>query len=321
MTRILSKRLCLSLILPILLSGCASSGFRSSVAEFGILTEATAAAQRSSLQIIIEDEQERIAAALAKDRVELVLARPDCLPPSAMGKPPCTVARRDRKPLETAASFSHILALGSSLEDYAANLVLLSSDASRDKEDFKNALAGAANSLASLDTAVRKAAKVESKPNVEQRLGGAAAIAASIGNLYFEHRRAKALKSIITKADPVVQEAAGLLQHAYSMDQLYKQAGLLRGVQAAQVEVRRVAANRATTDGEMRRVQQNLFLLVDEFNEAAKGADRFDAVGHAHAELAKAAQNGASKEDLLLVAQSLFALAQTVGEELPKLKD
>ncbi len=322
MTRILPKRLFLPLLLPVLLSACAtSSGFRSSVSEFGQLTGAAAAAQNESLNVIIDDEQERVAAALAKERVDLVLARPDCLPPVAGGTPPCIVKRRDGKPLETAASFSHILELGDRLERYAANLVELSGDASRDKAAFRDAIGNAANSLASLDSAVRDAAKADQNPQVTQRLGAAAEIAASIGNLYFEHRRSKALKSIIIKADPILQEATGLLQQAYSMDQLYKQTGLLLGVQAAQVEVRRVAANPATSDSDMRRAQANLFRIVDMFNEAGEGEERFDAVGRAHAQLAAAARNGASAEDLLLVAQSLFALAQTIGEELPKLKD
>ncbi|NJM50899.1 MAG: hypothetical protein HC843_08465 [Sphingomonadales bacterium] len=322
MTQHLPKAPIIFCALSLLLGGCATSdAFRSSVSEFGALTSTATATQNASLNIIIADEEERLAAQLAASRAELLLSVPDCLPPDAGGTPPCKLIRRDGKPLEEAARFAHIIALGEALEDYAANLELLASDAAEDKAAFKDAVGNAASSLAGLDSAIRDAAKIEKDDNVETKLGAVGSIAASLGILFLETKRAAALKAMIIKADPLVQQASAQLQTAYSIDRLYKQTGLLRTVQAKQNAARGITSDPASSTSDVRAAQTELFEIVKEFNEAAKGENRFAAIGRAHGDLARAAQAGASKKNLLAAAKSLFELAQLIGEELPKLKD
>ena len=94
-----------------LTSGCATATFSNAAGQFGVVTKAATDVQATRLATVSADENERLHAQFAHDRVELRLS-PDCaarlgldqaaLAADAAAKPPCTLTGKGGTVLETA---------------------------------------------------------------------------------------------------------------------------------------------------------------------------------------------------------------------------
>lgn len=312
----------IAVLLPIaLVAGCAGSTYRTAVAEFGQSTRVAVDQQSSSLRSIIDAENQLIRTELAEKRVDLVLSG-DCIDSVVRQEAPdCAIQRNDGKELRAAPKFAHILALGEALASYSENIGALAADSSEDRAAFKEALVAAAGATSKLDGALRTSLNIDGKPLPEEKLGIIAGIVADIGGLLLEKQRVDALKKIIITADPTVQRSVEFLMAAYEAEQTYNLSDRTLELKQAQTGLRLVNANPASSLEQRLAAQAKFIELAENFIGLATATDRFERIGKAHAALRVAAEKNATKEDLLAGVKAVLAVAQSVGEAVPKLKD
>lgn len=305
-------------LVALCLSGCSSTGFQSSVGQFGKLTSAASADQAASLLKITREETERIRADLASSRADLRLKAscglaigliPVPEPRVNQGIPPCEFVRRDGIRLEEAPRFTNIIALSVGLDGYARSLVELASDHDDDNRAFSSSVTGLATSLGGLDASVRKATGA-SQGDSSAKMGAIASLVAEAGELYFSRRRNAALRKIIIAADPLVQDATKLLSEADDRIGLYDRSGLAEDLIAAQKHQSEIAGSAPIE--ELRRAQDRMYDLLGAFTQRSRGTERFVAIGEAHAKLANAAREGARPAELKKVILALIHLAGTI---------
>lgn len=307
-------RFTLLMFLATALPACVSVSFRESVDEFGRLTNVAIVQQSDNLVRISNEEEERIRKELAEQRVDLRLSA-DCAarlasPETAADPAPCALVRADQKELERPPKFENILALSDGIRSYADSLVVLAGDNKQDRTDFAGAVTGLGTSLGGLDAAIRKA-KGEPESTAGPKIGAIAGLIAESGNLYFAYRRTAALKRIIIKADPLLQEATSLLGGTDSQIDLYDNARLANRLLAARKKATDLAASNAEPRT-LRLAQDELFNLVAVYNAQTARQDRLRDIGAAHAKLAVAARRGASPQELKEAIEALIHLAGTI---------
>lgn len=309
------------LLLVTFVTGCAGSTYRTAVAEFGQSTRVAVDQQSSSLRSIIDAENQLIRTELAENRVDLILSG-DCIASVLrQEEPDCAIQRNDGNELRAAPKFAHILALGEALASYSENIGALAADSTEDRAAFKEALVAAAGATSKLDGALRTSLKIEGKPLPGEKLGIIAGIVADIGGLLLEKQRVDALKRIIITADPTVQDSVEFLMAAYQAEQTYNLSDRTRELKKAQDDLRIVNANTASTLEQRLAAQAKFIELAENYIGLATAADRFERIGKAHAALRVAAEKSATREDLLAGIKAVLAVAQSVGEAVPKLKD
>jgi hypothetical protein len=312
-----------------MLAGCVNPAFRESVGEYGALTKASAAQQNGRVAAVAADEAERIRADLAARRVDLRLSA-DCAAALAEANavlaadpgaqaPTCSLVERGGKPVEQAPGFANIIALTGALADYSDTLILLAADSSADEAAFGQSVTSLGNALGGLDSAVRQATGAPAGA-AGPEIGAVATLMAETGSLYLEQRRGRALKEIVIRADPLVQQAANLLSGVDDRLQLYYRADLARTMLNAQNAASAVVASPTSSEADIRTAQDALFAAVAQYN--AQGADtlRFKAIGAAHAKLAQAARKGASAQEMAAAIEAIIHLAGTADATVNALK-
>jgi hypothetical protein len=312
-------RLIAVLALALSLSACVGSTFTNSVSKFSEVTRDSVERQSDALETIASDERERVATELAEDQVVLrvpAACLAQAIDPDA---PACVVERFDGQPLEQPSEFRHILALGDALVEYSDNLALLSSDSSEDRANFKRALIEAASAASGLDGALREALHAEGQTVDPSKASALASIVGDLGGLYLQHRRTRALKSIIVETDPVVQRAAALLAEAHSMERLYDYPGLVADVRRKSTALRRLQAN-GGSQADWRQAQDELFAAVGTLNRTTQAPNIMAAIGKAHGGLRQAAESGATAEDMKAAVAAILEVAESVAKEYPTLK-
>jgi hypothetical protein len=307
----------------ICLSGCINTAYRDSVGQFGTLTKASVAVQDERLTALTADEQERIHAALAANHVDLRFST-DCtlllLPPDPAAtapRAPCTLVDINNKPIERVPTYANIKALGQALSDYSDNLILLAADTTKDQEAFSTSVTGLATSLGNLDGAIRKATGA-APGTTGAKIGAIASIVAKAGGLFLAAERGRVLKKIVIAADPLVQEATGLLADVDDRLDLYDSAGLLKAATEAQVNASRLASNGASPD-DLRAAQDVLFARVADYNARSGEQQRYLAIGVAHGKLAEAARSG-SNVDFEAAINAVLDLASVTSSAIETLK-
>ena len=309
------------LLVTAVTTGCVGPTYRTAVAEFGQATRAAVDQQSSSLRTIIAAEDALIRRELAENRVDLVLSGTCIASVTSRKAPECKIQRNDGRELRSAPKFTHIIALGEALASYSDNIGSLAADSSEDRASFRTALVAAAGATAKLDGALRTSLKIEGKPLPEEKIGTVAGIVADIGGLLLEKQRVDALKRVILTADPTVQQSVEMLMAAYDAERTYNVAERTRELQQAQNALRKINADPNSTTEERLSAQAKFIELAENYIGLANSSDRFERIGKAHKALATAARDGATKEDLLAGIKAVLAVAQSVGEAVPKLKD
>lgn len=304
----------------LLLSACSSTGFQSSIGEFGKLTSAASNEQATSLVRITQYEAERIRAQQAASHIDLRL-QANCAAvltvvsvkeaPDDRSPQPCGFVAADKRELEQPPQFSNIIALSKGLNSYAESLVELASDRDSDNKAFTSSVTGLATSLGGLDAAVQKATGADESHSSE-KLGAIASLVDEAGRLYFAHQRNAALRKIIIAADPFVQDAARLLSGADQRIDLYDRAGLAQDLLKAQKHQSEIAAS--ASPEELRAAQEKMYDLLTAFTQRGEGTERFIAIGKAHAKLAKAAAAGAKPAEIKEAILALIQLAGTIDK-------
>ncbi|MFL6844502.1 MAG: hypothetical protein ACJ8ER_06440 [Allosphingosinicella sp.] len=308
----------------LLLSGCSTSpAFRETVGQFGTVAKAAIAEQNSRLAAITAETEETIRQDLAARRVQLQLD-PNCAltlapPLEGQAEGTCTLTGKGGAPVETAPTFANVQALSAGLSGYADSLAALAADSSADQQAFAQSLSGLAGSLGTLDGAIQKATNA-TPADRSAKYGAVATLLGEAGNLYFDHRRNSALKRIILAADPLVQEATGLLSGVGAGTDLYDRSALFRQLSAAQDAAEAAAADPGKSVEEVRTAQDALFNALDLYNAHASDQQRFAAVGAAHAKLAEAGRRGASAAQLAGAIEALVSLAGTAGTTVKTLE-
>ena len=295
-------------------AGCTSPAFRESVGQFGTLTKAGVAAQNQRLAAITAAEQERIRAELASGQVDLRLARTcaDTVTSQAPGPAAeCRLVRADGQPLEVAVSFENARALSAALTNYADSLIALAADPAQDQRAFTASINNLGTSLGRLEGEVRQATNAPAD-NSRAQIGAVAAVVAEAGNLYFGYRRSRALRRIILRADPIVQDAVGTLVQLQLRVRQYQRAPLMEQVRLAQSSASAAAHASPPDPAALRAAQNTLFDRLAAYNATGADVEKFVAIGEAHAGLTRAAQEGASPEQMAAAIQAILHLAGTI---------
>jgi hypothetical protein len=322
------RRLALAGVAALALAGCAvDPAFRETVGQFGTVTKEAVGQQNDRLATIASNEAERIRADLAARRAILVLD-PNCASvltaPSgasdpARPAPQCTLLVQGGQ-LEPAPTFANVLALSGALSTYSDALIALAADSTEDQQAFAASLSGLASSLGKLDGAIQQATKA-TPVDRSAKLGAVAGLIAEAGNLYFAHQRDQALKRIILAADPLVQEATGLLSGVGAGIDLYDRTALGRALFAAQDSAQETAADPNQSVAAVRAAQDNLFTALDAYNHYGEDRRQFGEIGAAHARLAEAARRGASLAQLKAAIEAVVRLASTTDATIKAFRD
>jgi hypothetical protein len=191
----------------------------------------------------------------------------------------------------------NILGLESALADYGKNLALLAADSSQDQAAFSGALTGLAGSLGKLDGAIAKATAGQ-RLSGDDKLGAIASVVARVGNLIFAAQRKRALKRIIVAAQPLVEEAVGVLNEADSVVQDYDITRALQRATDAENQLIDVLKERPSQKPRVRAAQDELYAAVEAVNSITARKKRIRELGVVHAALATAARKGSSRQDL-----------------------
>ena len=314
-------RTCATLFAVLALSGCVNPAFRESIGQYGQITKATVEQQNERLSGIAADEQARIRADLIARRVDLRLDE-TCARLLAAAVVPageaaegdqgqvteCTLREQGGEAVELAPRFEHILSLTAALSDYADSLILLAADATEDKAAFTTSVNQLGTSLGALDGAVRTALG-EGQGNDAAHIGAVAGLVAQAGGLYFEQRRASALKAIIIDADPVVQRATEVLADADDALGFYYQAGLAQALLKARRDATETVHRADASDEEVAAAYDDLLEALEAYNRYGEDIHTFQAIGAAHAKLAQAARKGASAQELQAAIEAIIDLA------------
>ena len=312
-------------LMPVLfVTGCISTAYRDSVAEFGAAAEAAVELQSTNLKAIIDAENAVIRRQLAEARVDLIISGECIEAVLAEGSireivSVCSVMEGDGAKLRAAPDFAHILKLGGALGSYSASIAQLATDSSEDRAAFKISLTGAASAASQLDGALRTALEVEGKPLPEEKLGVLAGIVGDIGGLLMEKQRVNALKQIIIEADPIVQQSIQTLHAAYLAEQSYNLTDRTRELRDSQQELSRLNADETSTIEQRLAAQAKFIEIAENYVQLANARDRFSKIGAAHAALAKAAGDQATKDDIKAGIEAVFEVSKSVGEAVPKL--
>jgi hypothetical protein len=322
------RRLALAGVAALALGGCAvDPAFRNTVGQFGTVTKEAVGQQNEQLATIASNEAERIRADLAAKRAILVLD-PQCAAvltlPSGPGDaasptPDCKLQVQGGQ-LEQAPTFEHVLALSAALSTYSDSLIAVAADPSDDQQAFTTSVSGLAVSLGQLDGAIQKATGA-TPADRSAKFGAVAGLLAEAGNLYFAHRRNEALKRIILAADPLVQEATGLLSGVGAGIDLYDRVALGRALVAAQDSAQDTAADPSQSVAAVRSAQDNLFAALAAYNDYGADRRQFAEIGAAHAKLAEAARRGASLAQIRAAIEAVVRLASTTDSTIKALKD
>jgi hypothetical protein len=302
------------------LSACVNPALRDAIGEYGALTKAAAAQQNARVLALAAEEQERIRAGLAENRVDLRL-KADCAarlltdPAGGRDAPACTLVAVGGKEIEKAPAFANILALSGALSSYADNLIALAADSSQEQAALGQAVQALGTSLGNLDGAVRTATG-GTPGGSSAKIGAVATLLADAGNLYLAQRRAAALKRIVIAADPIVQEAAGLLSGADDRLQLYYRGELSAALLRAQDNASAVAASPTAATSDVRAAQDALFQALAAYNDQGADTLRYKAIGEAHSRLATAARRGASAAELAAAIEAVVQLAATADRTI-----
>ena len=302
-----------------LATGCVSTSYRDTVAEFGTVTRTAVDQQSAGLRAIIDAEDKEIRNDLAEGRVDLVLPG-GCITSVVAGtKANCDITRADGKELRTAPKFAHVLKLGNSLGNYSEAIGELARESGEDRKAFNEALVGAAGAASELDGALRAAAEMEGNTLPPDKLGIFAGIVGDVGGLLMERQRVRALKDLIIEADPVVQQTVDALEAAYAAERAYNISDRASQVQDLQTQLRRVNADPKSSLAQRLKAQQKFIEATQTFAALSNSTARFKPIGVAHAALRDAASRSATEEDLKAGIKAVLAVAQSVGEAAPKL--
>lgn len=314
------RRLALFAIVLLLLGGCGSTAKLTGAATgFGAVTSGAVKAQKTQLATFAAGQTKRMEAQLATDATLLTFS-PGCttLVETLKGAEDCFVTDRSGKPVVTAYDVEHVLALGAALDLYAQELVRLAGDSSKDADAFSASLTSLANAVAALDGAAAKTFK--SKPTASPpKLTAVANVVATVGNLYFQHQRAAALRKIIISSQPVVKNAIGTLVEAddalrgYDLATEFAEMVRLRGDLALAI------ASKAGPDA-IGAKQRAFLARFDRLKGRATLQSSFAELVDTHERLAIAAASGASAEDMLAYMKSLTSAAASVAQSLETLK-
>lgn len=320
----LARPLAMAGAASLVLGACVNPAFRETTGQFGAVTKAAVSQQNERLALIAANEAERIRADLAANRRQLVLD-PACGTEIALEgslvRPECKllISGQGAVPIEQAPRYQNILDLSDALNGYADGLIALAADASEDEAAFAKSLSGLASSLGTLDGAIQKATNA-TPADRSAKYGAVATLIAQAGNLYFAHRRNKALKRIVLAGDPLVQEAVTLLSAVGARIDLYDRAGLFEKLAEAQDRAEEVAHDSNQSVAAVRAAQDDLFTALAAYNY---GADRrrFAEIGVAHAKLAAAARSGASLAEMKAAVEAVVRLASTARTTIETLQN
>ena len=289
-----------ALLAALLLSACASPEFRQNVTAFSTTAEKAVVTQNQRLAAI----DTAIRQDLARNRVKLVQS-PGCFLLAVPGSDPraCVIQRKDGKDIPTTRAFSDIAKLNKGVIGYAGALRRLASDQAEDKAAYTAALTDLSGALGQLQSDIdainaRDAtADAAGAPAAESGSGIGLAVIREITTLAFDAQRAAALRRIIIAADETVQSAMvfmsqanltiGTTNAAYYADALDELKKDLNAASARRAPVAQIAA-----------LQDQMFATAAAARSSAAFKDVFPKLGLAHAELAKAAANGADRKAL-----------------------
>lgn len=305
-------------LVVVLLAGCASGKLAGAVPAFGTATSAAVKVQQEQLVAFTNQEAERIKQDLARDRVALGYSD-GCgrlTDPRAKAED-CYLVGTTGTAIETPFVASNVVALGNALVAYADALGQLAADSRKDADAFSKSLTDLAASVGGLNGAVSKVTSV-SKISPAQ-LGAVASIVGKVGNLYFEHQRATALRRIIVASDPFVQEATAVLAAADEA---------LRRNSTAQAFIRLEVASNALEESieagqgaqALRPKQDAVFTEFAALRQRAAMRNGFVLLGDTHHDLAAVARSGASFEEMAAYAMRLAETAKAIAQSAETLK-
>ncbi len=319
-----------SLALALVLTGCVSPAFREAVGQFGQLTQVTTEQQNARLEAVVEAERERIRNGLAQRRAllfgvcegngDLPADHAETDAPIATDRDTaaalrCEVVGEGGRALETPATYEKITALNEALTGYGQALVALAADPSEDREALTTGTTALGTSIGNLDAAITNAeAGTPAATRQGQRaarLGAVATVLGEVADLYLAARRGAVLRRIIIQSDILIQQATSLLSTTDRALYAILIAPLVVELDGAENTVRNLARSNAAT-AEMRVAQDRVFEVVARINSLSSAARSSQAIGRSHAALRRAAEQGASADDLQGAITALLQLAGTV---------
>ena len=181
---------------------------------------------------------------------------------------------------------------------------------------YREAVTGLTTAVGGLQTELTRVFE-DSAPDTT-RLNALGNIAAQVGSLYLEQRRADALKSIVISMDPVIQGAVTVLSDAED--------GIILGEQARVFEeaedTRRVlseAIKKNASTSRIRAAQDAVFDAHGKFLSVVRRPKTAPAVGAAHAALANLANGNPGLSDLNSALGSLVAATNSIDASLREL--
>lgn len=305
-------------LVAILLAGCTSGRLTGAVGGFGTATSAAVEAQQDQLAAFSTQDASRIKQELADARVALNFSE-GCVqladPRAPMDQ--CYLVDASGNAVETPFYAANVVALGDALVGYSAALGQLAADSRKDADAFGKSLTDLANSVGALSGAVSKVTSL-SKVSPAQ-LGAVASIVGTVGNLYFEHARATALRKIIVASDPFVQEATAVLAAADEALRRNSTAqALLRLEATSEALEQAIAAGQGAQA--IRAKQDAVFVEFDALRQRSALRSGFVLLGDAHRELAAAARAGASFKEMVAYATRLAEAARAIAQAAATLK-
>ena len=290
-----------ALLAVLLLSACSSPEFRQNVTAFSTTAEKAVVTQNQRLAAI----DTAIRQDLARNRVMLVQS-PGCFLLAVPGSDPraCVIQRKDGKEIPTTQAFSDIAKLNKGVIGYAGALRRLASDQAEDKAAYTAALTDLSGALGQLQSDIdainaREAAATAAAATTTGETGSGIGLTVirEITTLAFDAQRAAALRRIIIAADETVQSAMVFMSQANLTIGTTNAAYYADALDELKKDLNAAAARRAPV-AQIAALQDQMFATAAAARSSAAFKDVFPKLGLAHAELAKAAADGADRKAL-----------------------